>query len=179
MRYIAFFLAATFVMVSHSGCTQNKNTSKPGNLIFKSNLRADGTSFYAMDNRTGQVYFMLDFGDNRGSWQAFGEKVKPGGPSTLLFDVVERATNASFYALDGMTGQLYYTNDDAASGGKWQKYGDIIRTNGVNLLQFEATGRFEGQSFYAFDSMSGQMYFMNDFGEGAGQWKTYGSPLAK
>ena len=179
LQYITIFFLSSFL--HFSACTQSASTTAPSStqLLFESNLRANGTAFYAMDNQSGQLYFMLDWGEKRGAWQKFGEVIRVSGPHALQFAVVERAGATSFYALDGGTGQLYYTNDDNATQGKWNTYGDVIRSAGVNLLQFEAEGRMEGNSFYVFDSLSGQMYFMNDFGDRAGKWAKYGSPLQK
>ena len=178
------YLSLIFIMVTlfyFSACSQEKASPsfQRADLIFKSNLRANGTAFYAMDSQSGQLYFMLDWGEQRGNWQKFGDVIRVSGTHPFQFAVVERNEATSFYALDGKSGQLYYTNDDNVTQGKWNTYGTIIRQNALNLLQFEAEGRFEGNSFYAFDSHSGQMYFMNDFGENAGKWAKYGSTLRK
>ncbi len=165
--------------MSNIACTQNNGASTvtPSNLVFSAQLRTDGSAFYAMNNKTGQMFFMLDYGETRGSWKPFGPVLREGGGSALLFQVVERLDSRSFYALDSQTGQLYFSNDGAEPSVAWTKYGTTIRSNGVNALQFTATGRTNGNSFYAFDSQSGQMYFMNDFDEDAGTWKTYGDQL--
>jgi hypothetical protein len=178
MRRLLFgnVIAALFLL-TQTACTSQSNASSQG-MIFKSNLRVDGTAFYSMDSQTGQVYYMLDFGDNRGKWLPFGGLIAPQKTGNLLFDVVERAANASFYALDARTGQLFYTNDDQNSAGKWLPYGDPISTSNTNF-QFEATGRMEGNSFYAINTQSRQMYFMNDFGDDAGKWKPYGETIGK
>ena len=125
------------------------------------------------------MYFMLDYGEVRGQWKAFGPTLRKGGGNPLMFDAVERAQARSFYSLDSQTGQLYFYNDGAEKSEAWTKYGDQIRSTGVNLLQFKAVGRATGNSFFAFDSLTGQMYYMNDFDADKGKWKPYGNQLKK
>ncbi len=163
--------------MSNVACTQGGSSASSGDLVFVTKLRPAGSSFYAMDSESGQMHFMLDFGEVRGQWKAFGPALRNGGGNPLLFDAVERAQARSFYALDSKTGQLYFFNDGAEISTEWTKYGSQLRSNGVNLLQFTAIGRVGGNSFYAFDSLSGQMYYMNDFDEDAGTWKPYGDKL--
>ncbi len=165
--------------ISNVACSQPGSTTATTDLIFTSNLRPAGSAFYAMDSKSGQMYFMLDYGEVKGVWKSFGPTLRKGGGNPLLFDAVERAEARSFYSLDSKTGQLHFYNDGAEPSKAWTKYGDQIKSNGVNLLQFTAIGRIGGNSFYAFDSLSGQMYFMNDFDEDAGKWKPYGNKLKK
>jgi hypothetical protein len=178
MNKLALFIITGILLTfTQSGCTQaNSSATSTSNFIFKSNLRADGTSFYAMDSKNGQLYFMLDYGDTRANWKPYGNKLGASAAG-LQFDVLERPGAVTFYALDGRTGQLYFADDDSETGGNWKKYGDTLRENGVSMLQFDASGRLEGNSFYAFDALSGQMYFMNDFGDDAGKWAPYGNVL--
>jgi len=178
MKNFAFLLILGIVVsMSNIACTQSNSSTTPTNLVFTSKLRPSGSAFYAMNNKSGQMYFMLDYGEVRGEWKAFGTALREGGGNPLLFDAVERAEARSFYSLDSQTGQLYFYNDGAEPSTAWTKYGNQIRSNGINLLQFNAIGRVNGNSFYAFDSQSGQMYYMNDFDEDAGTWKTYGNKL--
>lgn len=165
---------------THSACTQNSGSSHSAstNTTFKTNLRADGSAFYAFNSKAGSIQYMLDYGDNAGKWRSFGQELPANGGS-YSFDVLDRFGVATFYAIDNRTGQLYYTDDVPETVGIWKTYGNTIRKNGVNALQFEATGRASGNSFYAYDSLSGQMYFMNDFGQNAGVWTSYGNQAAK
>ncbi|MDF1550796.1 MAG: hypothetical protein P1P88_23440 [Bacteroidales bacterium] len=43
-----------------------------GKLEFEAAARKDGTAFFAIDGKTGQVYYMLDYGSNAGKWKSFG-----------------------------------------------------------------------------------------------------------
>lgn len=177
MKNLGFLLIFAIVTCfSHSACTQNSSSPAMSSkdYIFKTNLRADGASFYAMNTKSGQIHYMLDYGENSGVWRPFGQTLPAKGTS-YSFDVVERPAATSFYAMDNRTGKIYYTDDNPQNVGAWQEYGNNLRENGVNQLQFEATGRIGGNSFYAFDSMTGQMFFMNDFGENAGKWSKYGN----
>lgn len=177
MNKLGFLLIFALVTCfGHSACTQNNSSpgASPNGYIFKTNLRTDGASFYAMNKETGQIHYMLDYGDNSGVWRPFGQTLPSNGAS-YSFDVVERPAATSFYALDNRTGKVYYTDDNPANVGAWKPYGDILRENGVSQLQFEALGRVGGNSFYAFDVLTGQMYFMNDFGDNAGKWSKYGN----
>lgn len=176
IKYSICALMLTFFVSSCNSQTKAANKST-ATQVFQTKLRADGTAFYAMNSKTGQLSFMLDYGEKRGIWQNFGSTIKSSGGNPMGFAVVERPGATSFYALDSQTGQLYYTNDDNSGTSTWTKYGNTIRPNGLSLLQFNAQGRFEGSSFFAFDSYSGQMYYMNDFAEGAGVWKKYGNNL--
>ena len=177
-NFTLLLILGIITSMSNVACTQGGGSSaSSGDHAFVTKLRSSGSAFYSMNNKSGQMYFMLDFGEVRGEWKAFGPALKNGGGNPLLFDVVERAQARSFYALDGRTGQLYFFNDGPEPSTEWTKYGSQLRSNGVNLLQFTAIGRVGGNSFYAFDSLSGQMYFMNDFDEDAGTWKTYGNKL--
>jgi len=176
MKSIYFFLSS--LLLTSVSCFQSSEDVKPKQEFeYHSAIRADGTAFYAYEHANGQIHYMLDYGDNKGAWFAFGPKMASHSEVGLEFDVVERPGAASYYLLHPKTGQLYFTVEGANASGAWETYGDKISSNSKGSFEFDAQGRIEGNSFYAFDTKSGQMYFMNDFGETAGKWMTYGTEL--
>ena len=176
MKSLYFFL--TSLLITSVSCFQSSVDVKPSkDFDYHSAIRNDGTAFYAFEHSKGQVHYMLDYGDNKGVWTAFGPKMTNHSEVGLLFDVIERAGAASFYLLHPKTGQLFYTVDGSNGSGTWQSYGNLISSKGNASLEFDAEGRFEGNSFYALDTKSGQMYYMNDFGPQAGEWLSYGNEL--
>jgi len=176
MKSIYFFLSS--LLITSVSCFQSSVDTKPNQEFeYHSAVRADGTAFYAYEHAKGQVHYMLDYGDEKGVWRPFGPQMTSHNNVNLGFDVVERPGAASYYLLHSETGQLYYMIEGTNASDSWQAYGNQISTNGRGLLEFDAQGRVEGNSFYALDTKSGQMYFMNDFGPEAGTWLTYGSEL--
>ena len=179
MKMIKYSICALMLIFVVSACNSQSKAANQTNSsqVFQTKLRADGTAFYAMNSKTGQLSFMLDYGEKRGVWRQFGPTIQPNVGNPMGFGVVERPGATSFYAMDSQTGQIYYTNDDNSGESTWQKYGNTIRSNGLSPLQLSVQGRFGGNSFFALDTYSGQMYYMNDFEEGAGVWKKYGDNL--
>ena len=172
-----YFLLSSLLITSVSCFQSSVDTKSDQDFEYHTAIRNDGTAFYAFEHAKGQIHYMLDYGDNKGEWLPFGPQMPNQGDVSLEFDVVERAGAASYYLLHPKTGQLFFTVEGANATDSWQTYGDKISSNGKGTLEFDAQGRFEGNSFYAFDTKSGQMYYMNDFGPDAGKWLTYGTEL--
>lgn len=145
---------------------------------FDATQRPGGTAFYSLNGATGQLSYMLDFGERAGQWSNYGNQIRETAGNPLLLAVEETAANAAFYAMDGGTGQVYYMLDSGAKAGQWVKFGGMIRQNALNLLQFEASFRNNATTFYAYDTFTHQTYYMNDVGERAGKWNKFGTPVA-
>lgn len=176
MKPVYFFL--TSLLITAASCFQGSVEVKPDKEFeYHSSTRADGNAFYAYEHAKGQIHYMLDYGDEKGMWQTYGPQMAQHSNAGLLFDVVERPGAASYYLLHPKTGELFYTIEGANATGVWQTYGDKISSSGNASLEFDAEARTEGNSFYALDTKSGQMYFMNDYGDYAGQWTAYGNEL--
>jgi len=174
----SIYLLIVSLLLTLVSCDQSSQEVKSKqDFEYHTAIRKDGTIFYAYEQDKGQVHFMLDFGDDKGMWKPFGPKMSSHSGVDLQFDVVERSGAASFYLLHPKTGQLYFAVDGTNASDTWQTYGEQIPTNGNGSLEFDAQGRFEGNSFYALDTKSRQMYYMNDFGPDAGKWLTYGNKL--
>lgn len=172
------YLILTSVLVTAASCFQSTLDLAPKEAFeYHSSTRVDGNAFYAFEHAKGQIHYMLDYGDAKGVWQPYGPQMTGHSDVALQFDVVERPGAASYYLLHPNTGQLYYTVEGANASGTWEMYGGKISTRGNASLQFDAEARTEGNSFYALDTNTGQMYFMNDYGPEAGRWSTYGKEV--
>jgi len=176
MKKISPILWLAIIVTTCFSCTPNSQQAEDG-AVYRAALRKDGTAFYAYDQKSKKINYMLDYGEQKGTWQSFGPAMTLHGDLGLQFDVIERAGAASFYVMHPHTGQLYYTVDGANASDSWQAYGNLISASGKAKLRLEAEGRFEGNSFYALDTGTGQMYYMNDFGDQAGEWLSYGDKL--
>lgn len=139
--------------------------------------RTGGTAFFAMDNSTGQVSYMLDHGKSSGIWKNYGEIIRESGSSNLEFRALEREEGTAFFAMDDSTGQVYFMLDHGSNSGKWKKFGGIITRQGDGKLEFEASSRNEGTAFFAIDGKTGQVYFMLDYGSNSGKWKNFGGVI--
>lgn len=144
---------------------------------FKATEREDGSAFFSLNKKYGQLYYMLDYGADAGKWIKFGNQVAEAGDKILEFIANERAEGTAFYALDSKTGQLYYMLDHGDSVGKWKIYGNTISQAADKNFQFSATERSSGTAFFASDSKTGKLYFMLDYGTDAGYWKNYGGEI--
>lgn len=144
------------------------------NTSFEVNFKGVGTAFYTIDNKTGQLSYMLDVGQQSGVWLSYGEPYRANGVSDLHFKAIERgdSTGTSFYILNSKTGQLNYMLDFGLEAGNWASYGEPLEK--VTISEFEAQVTPTGMVFYAYDGMKKQMHFMQDFGEQAGTWQAYG-----
>ena len=147
--------------------------SAVGNTNLAANFKGDGTAFYTVDARSGQLSYMLDYGEEAGAWKRFGNPYRKGANGGLYLDASERLGNGtSFYLLDKSTGQLNYMLDYGPGAGTWTSFGNPIGTK--NVSDFEANLSAAGTIFYAYDGIAKKLYFMRDFGEQAGQWIQYG-----
>lgn len=141
---------------------------------FEANFKGNGTAFYTIDSKTGQLSYMLDFGQKPGSWLKFGDTYRKNGVSPLHFKAIERgdSTGTSFFILDGKTGQVNFMSDFGQTAGKWASYGKPLKN--ITITEFEAQLSYSGMVFYVYDGMAKQMHFMQDFGDQAGIWLPYG-----
>jgi len=157
-----------------------KKAEPTSGFVFDVNDRQGGSAFYSMNSRTGEVSYMLDFGENAGKWTNYGATLERPVANPLLFKALETPKGVAIYAMDGATGQLYYMLDHGNNPGQWAKFGGMIRQNALNMLQLEVVDRGNGNtSFYAYDSFTHQTYFMNLAGENAGNWGKYGTPYVE
>jgi hypothetical protein len=46
--------------------------SKKQDLEFNVIQRVDSTAFFCVDFSKGQIYYMLDYGSNAGTWESYG-----------------------------------------------------------------------------------------------------------
>ena len=165
-----------------TSCSQTTTAAKKvaavsaSNFDFETNLRPGGSAFYAMSSATGGISYMLDHGEKQGEWFNYGNTIRETGTAELLLEVQEVASGTVFYAMDAGTGQVYFMKDYGDAPGEWQKFGGMIRQNGLNMLQFDATFRDPATTFYAYDSFTHQTYYLNDMGDNAGKWQKYGVP---
>lgn len=104
--------------------------------------------------------------------KASTEKVAP--KSGYLFDVNQRPGGAAFYAMDSNTGALSYMLDFGETAGQWANYGNTIKDPGGAPLLFKAVNSEQGVTIYSMDSQTGQLFYMTDYGEEAGQWMRFG-----
>jgi hypothetical protein len=147
------------------------------NLQFASNERKDGTAFFSMNGNTGQVYFMLDHGENAGTWKAYGSEI-PDLDGEFLFVASERENGTAFFAMNYLSGQVYFMLDYGDNAGKWKNYGGTIPSKNKNGYSFDASERQDGTAFFSQDKVTGQTYFMLDYGDNAGNWKAYGKTIS-
>ena len=95
-------------------------------LEFYVHWREEGTAFFALDNKTGQLYFMLDYADKAGIWQAYGGVIIRENKNKLSFQASSRENGCAFFAMDEYTGQVYYMLDHGDKAGVWASYGNFI-----------------------------------------------------
>lgn len=181
--FLLFFACCAFTSCSQSVPTAKaimKKAEPTSGFVFDVNDRAGGAAFYSMNSNTGEISYMLDFGEKPGEWTNYGTALKEPGGSPLLLKVVESANGVIFYAMDGATGQLYYMLDHGNNPGQWAKFGGMIRQNALNMLQLEVVDRDgENTTFFAYDSYTHQTYFMNLTGTDAGKWNKFGNPYVE
>jgi len=176
---LLLFLAISML----SSCSKSMTSATPQaakslGFQFDATQRPGGTAFYSLNGTTGQLSYMLDFGEQAGKWSNYGNSIREVGGNPLLLAVEETAQNAAFYSMDSGTGQVYYMLDTGDKAGQWVKFGGMIRQNALNMLQFEANFRNNATTFYAYDTFTHQTYFMNDTGDNAGKWNKFGTPVS-
>ncbi len=167
--FFAFLTSILFAFNPQESTAQFiKNTS------FEVNFKGVGTAFYTIDNKTGQLSYMLDVGQQPGVWLNYGKPYRENGVSALHFKAIERgdSTGTSFYILNDKTGQLSYMSDFGLKAGNWVGYGKPLEK--ITITVFEAQITPTGTVFYAYDGKAKQMHFMQDFGGRAGIWQAYG-----
>lgn len=168
MKKISLLL---FCVVSFTASAQQK-------LKFETNERADGTVFYALNENTSQLYFMLDYGQNRGNWKAYGGTIDDAN-TIFDFEATERKDGSAFFSLDTKSGQLYFMLDYGSNKGNWKAYGNKIDEAGKSNFVLRVNERTDGTAFFVIESTTGQMYFMLDYGQNKGNWKQYGNTISK
>lgn len=168
--YFFVFLAGILFTFS----PQESTAQFINNASFEANFKGAGTAFYTIDNKTGQLSYMLDVGQQSGLWLNYGTPYRKSGISALHFKAIERgdSTGTSFYILDDKTGQLNYMSDFGLEAGNWASYGKPLKK--ITISEFEAQVTATGMAFYVYDSKAKQMHFMQDFGAQAGVWLAYG-----
>ena len=177
---LLLFLAISMLSsCSKSMAPATPTASKSLGFQFDATQRPGGTAFYSLNGATGQLSYMLDFGDTAGKWSNYGNIVREAGGNPLLLAVEETDQSAAFYTMDSGTGQVYYMLDSGEKAGQWIKFGGMIRQNALNMLQFEANFRNNATTFYAYDTFTHQTYYMNDSGDNAGKWAKFGTPVSK
>lgn len=143
-----------------------------GNTALETNFKGDGTAFYTISAKTGQLSYMIDYGKSKGIWKKFGNPYRSNGTSKLHFNATERSTGTSFYILNDDTKEVSYMLDYGKDAGKWKKFGNSLKN--ASVTEFEANVTNSGMVFYAYDGVAKQLYFMQDFGKTPGTWTPYG-----
>lgn len=168
--FLTILVALLFAFNPQETAAQSVN-----NASFEVNFKGAGTAFYTIDNKTGQLSYMLDIGQQSGVWLKYGKPYRKNGVSALHFKAIERgdSTGTSFYILDNKTGQLSFMSDFGLEAGTWASYGNSL--SNIKLTEFEAQSTASGMVFYVYDSAAKQMHFMQDFGEQAGVWLAFGT----
>jgi hypothetical protein len=96
------------------------------NLSIYVEERTDGTAFFVLDGAKGQLYYMLDYGSNRGTWKSYGNIVPKTSDGILILSGELRNDGSAFFAIDSKTGQLYYMTDYGSAAGTWNSYGNLV-----------------------------------------------------
>lgn len=155
------------------------NASFAQKLQFNSIERTDGTVFFSLNEDNGQLSYMLDYGDDRGTWKSYGGTIRSSGESSLLLASNEREDGTAFFSMDNATGQLYYMLDYGDDRGTWKSYGGTINGSNGARYQFTANEREDGTAFFGQNATTGQIYYLLDYGSDAGIWKSYGGTIGK
>ena len=169
--YFSIFLMCFLFAVNPA----ESNAQLIGNTSLETNFKGDGTAFYTINGNTGQLSYLLDYGQSAGTWLKYGNKFREQGTSALHFKAIERgdSTGTTFYILDSKTGQLNFMSDYGMTAGGWASFGNPLED--IKLTEFEAQITATGMIFYVYDGMAKQMYFMQDFGEKVGAWLPFGT----
>jgi len=171
-NFLKNFCYLTFLTGILFACNPTEPVAQTGNTGFEANFKASGTGFYTIDAKTGQLSYMVDYGEDAENWRKFGNKYRETGNSALHFKAVERNIGTSFYIINGGTGQLSFMLDYGEGAGAWTGFGNPLRN--VTITEFETNVSTDGMIFYVYDGVAKKMYFMQDFGETAGTWTQYG-----
>lgn len=136
-----------------------------------------GTAFFTMDKRTGQVYYMLDHHSEAGKWKKYGPKIGDLAGAGFLFESNERESGTAFFAMESLSGQVYFMLDYGDEPGIWRKYGEPIGKAGYTFDATERPGK--GTAFFAIENGTGQLYYMLDHGHEPGIWSIFGETIPK
>jgi hypothetical protein len=137
----------------------------------------DGSTFYALHGTTGQLYYMNDYGNDPAVWKSYGSMIRMGGRNNLQFAALRFNSGNSFYAFEANTGQLHYMNDYGDVPGIWKSYGTPARAEGLDNLQIAVEHDGDGVKCTAIDGTTGQVFYMFDWGDNAGTWRSYGGMI--
>ena len=168
---LTLILAATFLLMQPALLAQN-------HLQFSTVARQAGTAFFSLNSDNGQVYYMLDYGPNAGTWKAFGKTIE-NTAQLYAFAVTNRGEGTAFFAQNKNTGQIYYMLDYGDNAGNWTIYGNTVPAKANATLTFAAHDRIDGTAFFSQDRSTGQVYFMLDYGNTPGVWKAFGNTIEK
>lgn len=148
-------------------------------LVFQSSQRTDGVAFFAIDKVTGQLSYMRDYGSSAGIWKKYGKTARASGKSNLAFQSIDRKEGAAFFVMDASTGQIYFMLDYGSNSGNWKKYGGLLPSSSSSDFGFRVASRDQGTAFFAMNKLTGQIYYMLDYGSSGGKWKSYGGVIPK
>lgn len=137
------------------------------------------TTFYALDGSTGQLRYMNDNGEFAGVWRLYGGPLREKGSNNLQFAALKYHYGRAFYAVESTTGQLHFMLDFGDASGLWVPYGAPARLMGNESIQFSVEHVGNGAKFTAIDANTGQVFYMFDYGDEAGKWRTYGEIIKK
>lgn len=106
----------------------NPLREKGSNSLQFAALKYDnGRAFYAVESSTGQLYYLLDFGNASGVWLPYGTPARFPGAESIQFAVEHIGNGAKFTGIDANTGQVYFMFDFGDEAGRWHTYGEIIQ----------------------------------------------------
>ncbi len=165
---IRFLFLISLVVIAQSSMAQT--------TVYRYASTSDtmGSTFYALEGTTGQLFYMNDYGDAAAIWKRYGNVLRAAGRNSLQFAALGSENGTVFYALESNSGQLHYMLDFGDTPATWKAYGEPIRLFGDETLLFTAAKEERGAKFTAIDANNGQVYYMFDYGELAGRWRTYG-----
>lgn len=97
-----------------------------GSFQFQMIATKEGNGFFALDSRTGQLWYMWDIGERKGQWRTFGEVIDPAGTGSFRFQMTATNDGNGFFALDSRNGQVWFMWDVGERKGQWRTFGEEI-----------------------------------------------------
>lgn len=178
MKYLFWGI---FSLMLNSVFSQNTNIKyEILNVPF---FKDGGTIFFAIDKASGQIYFQRDYGTNAGKWIPFASPIPQSEKHEYTFKLYDKSAGHDkknleivFIALDKFNGQVYYLID--SQNAVWIPFGYPIRTENSPTFTFDIRiETTQGITYFALNEITGQLYFMPDYGLDSGIWKPYGSTI--